>query len=113
MLDVKKRSGKNMIEATESIKEIVKEAQDNYFPSNLKITMANDQSTRTINQVDDLVNNIIFGVLLVIGVLMFFLGFRSALFVGVAIPLSMFMSYIILSSFGVTLNTMVLFAAVS
>lgn len=112
MLDVKKRSGKNMIEATESIKEIVKEAQENYFPSNLKITMANDQSSRTINQVDDLVNNIIFGVLLVVGVLMFFLGFRSALFVGVAIPLSMFMSYIILASFGVTLNTMVLFALV-
>jgi multidrug efflux pump subunit AcrB len=61
MLDVKKRSGKNMIEATESIKQIVKEAQDNYFPSNLKISMANDQSSRTINQVDDLVNNIIFG----------------------------------------------------
>ena len=74
--------------------------------------MANDQSTRTINQVDDLVNNIIFGVLLVVGVLMFFLGFRSALFVGFAIPLSMFMSYIILASFGVTLNTMVLFALV-
>lgn len=112
MLDVKKRSGKNMIEATESIKQIVKEAQDNYFPSNLKISMANDQSSRTINQVDDLVNNIIFGVLLVVGVLMFFLGFRSALFVGFAIPLSMFMSYIILASFGVTLNTMVLFALV-
>ncbi len=43
---------------------------------------------------------------------MFFLGFRSALFVGFAIPLSMFMSYIILASFGVTLNTMVLFALV-
>ena len=52
---------KNMIEATESIKKIVKEAQDNYFPSNLKISMANDQSSRTINQVDDLVNNIILG----------------------------------------------------
>jgi multidrug efflux pump len=112
MLDIKKRSGKNMIEATESIKAIVKEAQDNYFPSSLNISMANDQSSRTINQVDDLVNNIIFGVLLVIGVLMFFLGFRSALFVGLAIPMSMFMSYIILSSFGVTLNTMVLFALV-
>jgi multidrug efflux pump len=112
MLDIKKRSGKNMIEATESIKAIVKEAQDNYFPSSLNISMANDQSSKTINQVDDLVNNIIFGVLLVIGVLMFFLGFRSALFVGLAIPMSMFMSYIILSSFGVTLNTMVLFALV-
>lgn len=112
MLDVKKRSGKNMIEATESIKKIVETAQKDHFPPNLKISMANDQSSRTINQVDDLVNNIIFGVLLVVGVLMFFLGIRSAIFVGFAIPLSMFMSYIILASFGITLNTMVLFALV-
>ena len=57
-------------------------------------------------------NNIIFGVILVVLVLMFFLGFRNALFVGLAIPLSMFLSFIILSSMGVTLNTMVLFALV-
>jgi multidrug efflux pump len=112
MLDIKKRSGKNMVEAVESIMQIVEEAQKNYFPDGLEITFANDQSVRTLAQVDDLVNNIIFGVLLVIGVLMFFLGLRNALFVGVAIPLSMFMSYMILASMGITLNTMVLFALV-
>ncbi|MDD2985470.1 efflux RND transporter permease subunit [Flavobacterium sp.] len=112
MLDIKKRSGKNMVEAVESLKLIVEKAQENYFPEGLSISYANDQSTKTIAQVDDLVNNIIFGVILVIGVLMFFLGFRNAIFVGFAIPLSMFMSYMILASFGVTLNTMVLFGLV-
>jgi len=112
MLDIKKRSGKNMVEAVEGLKAIVEKGKENYFPEGLTITYANDQSTRTIAQVDDLVNNIIFGVILVIGVLMFFLGFRSAIFVGFAIPLSMFMSYMILASFGITLNTMVLFALV-
>jgi multidrug efflux pump subunit AcrB len=58
------------------------------------------------------VNNIIFGVLLVIIVLMFFLGFRNALFVGVAIPMSILLSLIILSGLGFTLNTMVLFGLV-
>jgi multidrug efflux pump len=94
------------------VRAIIAEAQENYFPEALQISFANDQSEKTINQVDDLVNNIIFGVLLVVGVLMFFLGFRNALFVGFAIPLSMFMSFIILASFGITLNTMVLFALV-
>lgn len=112
MLDIKKRGGQNMIQAVEDVKNIVKKAQTNYLPETLHISFSNDQSVKTINQVDDLVNNIIFGVLLVVGVLMFFLGFRNALFVGVAIPLSMFMSYMILASFGVTLNTMVLFALV-
>ncbi|SFG20145.1 Multidrug efflux pump subunit AcrB [Salegentibacter agarivorans] len=112
MLDVKKRAGKNMIEAVDQIKEIVKKEQKEYLPESLHISLTNDLSTNTRSQVDDLVNNIIFGVILVVLVLMFFLGFRNALFVGIAIPLSMFLSYIILSSMGYTLNTMVLFALV-
>ncbi|MBZ9728168.1 efflux RND transporter permease subunit [Salegentibacter sp. JZCK2] len=112
MLDIKKRAGKNMIEAVDQIKEIVKKEQEEYLPESLYISLTNDLSTNTRSQVDDLVNNIIFGVILVVLVLMFFLGFRNALFVGIAIPLSMFLSYIILSSMGYTLNTMVLFALV-
>ncbi|AFL80922.1 cation/multidrug efflux pump [Aequorivita sublithincola DSM 14238] len=112
MLDIKKRAGKNMIEAVEQIKELLKEEQENYLPSSLHVSLSNDQSIKTENQVNDLVNNIIFGVLLVVIVLMFFLGFRNALFVGFAIPLSMLMSLFILSSLGFTLNTMVLFGLV-
>lgn len=112
MLDVKKRAGKNMIEAVEQIKELVAFERDNYLPSNLNVSFSNDQSIKTENQVDDLVNNIIFGVILVILVLMFFLGFRNALFVGFAIPLSMLLSLSILSALGFTMNTMVLFGLV-
>ena len=112
MLDVKKRAGKNMIQAAEQIKEIVAAAKSDYLPKDLDITISNDQSTRTLNQVEDLVNNIIFGILLVITVLMFFLGFRNALFVGFAIPMSMFMSFMILNLLGYTLNTMILFGLI-
>lgn len=111
-LDIKKRGGKNMIEAVDQIKTIVSYELDTNFPDGLQISLSNDQSIKTNNQVNDLVNNIIFGVILVVVVLMFFLGFRNALFVGVAIPLSMLMALIILSSFGFTLNTMVLFGLV-
>lgn len=112
MLDVKKRSGKNAIDAASEIREILKDAQKNYLPADLNISIANDSSGRTLNQVDDLVNNIIFGIILVVTVLMFFLGFRNALFVGFAIPMTMFMSFMILSAMGYTLNTMILFALI-
>ena len=112
MLDIKKRSGKNMIEAVEKIDKILEDAKKDILPSNLEITVANDQSAKTENQVSDLVNNIIFGIILVVGVLMFFLGFRNALFVGFAIPMSMFMSFMILSALGYTMNTMILFALI-
>ncbi|MGK0254337.1 MAG: multidrug efflux pump [Mariniflexile sp.] len=112
MLDVKKRAGKNMVEAAEQIDVIVKNAIANVFPSDLKVTISNDQSSKTIGQVDDLVNNIIFGIILVVTVLMFFLGFKNALFVGFAIPMSMFMSLMILELMGYTMNTMILFGLI-
>ncbi len=112
MLDVKKRAGKNMVAAAEKIKLIVDHAKTDIFPSNLKVTIANDQSSKTIGQVDDLVNNILFGIILVVSVLMFFLGFKNALFVGFAIPMSMFMSLMILNYLGYTMNTMILFGLI-
>ena len=112
MLDVKKRAGKNMVAAAEKIKIIIEKAKKDVFPSNLKVTIANDQSSKTIGQVDDLVNNILFGIILVVTVLMFFLGFKNALFVGFAIPMSMFMSLMILNYLGYTMNTMILFGLI-
>jgi multidrug efflux pump subunit AcrB len=112
MLDVKKRAGKNMVAAAEKINEIVEDARVNVFPSDLKISITNDQSSKTIGQVDDLVNNIVFGIILVVTVLMFFLGFRNALFVGFAIPMSMLLSLMILNAMGYTLNTMILFGLI-
>ena len=112
MLDVKKRAGKNMVDAAEKIEAIVKEAKANVLPSDLKLTITNDQSSKTIGQVDDLVNNIIFGIILVVSVLMFFLGFKNALFVGFAIPMSMLMSLMILEGLGYTMNTMILFGLI-
>ncbi len=112
MLDVKKRAGKNMVAAAEQIQVIVEDAVKNVFPQDLEVSVANDQSSKTIGQVDDLVNNIIFGIILVVTVLMFFLGFKNALFVGFAIPMSMFMSLMILSLLGYTMNTMILFGLI-
>ena len=112
MLDVKKRSGANAVKAAEEIREMVVAAQKDYFPPDLEVSIANDSSSITLNQVEDLVNNIIFGIILVVTVLMFFLGFRNALFVGFAIPMSMFMSFMILSAMGYTMNTMILFGLI-
>ncbi len=112
MLDVKKRAGKNMVEAAEKIQKIVKNAVANEFPKDLHVDISNDQSSKTIGQVDDLVNNIIFGVILVVSVLMLFVGFKNAIFVGFAIPMSMFMSLMLLHALGYTLNTMILFGLI-
>jgi multidrug efflux pump len=112
MLNVKKRSNQNMISAIDQVKEKVALAQETYLPKNLKVELTSDQSSRVEHQVDELSNHIIFGIILVMIVLMFTMGLRNSLFVGAAIPLSMMIAFAILSMFGLTLNTMVLFGLV-
>ena len=111
MLDVKKRAGANIINAIDKLKVQVQDLRGG-FPRDMKLTYTNDQSIMIRSQVSNLENSIVFGVILVVFVLLFFLGLRNALFVGIAIPFSMFLSFIILNSAGVSLNIMVLFSLV-
>ncbi|MCX7637750.1 MAG: efflux RND transporter permease subunit [Cyclobacteriaceae bacterium] len=112
MVDVIKRSGENLLNATEKVNAILEKAKKNVFPSDLLVTITNDQSSFTREMVSSLENNIISGVIVVVGVLMLFLGIRNAYFVGIAIPLSMFLSFIVLSAIGYNINMMVLFALI-
>jgi multidrug efflux pump subunit AcrB len=111
-LDVKKRSGENLVEAVDKINLIIKKAKQDRFPKGMTVTMTNDQSTDTRNSLLNLENSIIFGVILVVLVLLFFMGLRNAMFVGIAIPLSMLMGFIVLNALDITLNTMVLFSLI-
>ena len=113
MLDVKKQGGENLLVASDKINNIISESQSNgAIPKSVEVSLTNDQSNVTRDMVSNLENSIILGIILVVGVLLFFLGLRNALFVGVAIPLSMLMSFLILNSMGITLNVMVLFSLV-
>jgi multidrug efflux pump len=112
MLDVIKRAGENLLTASDEIQAILKEDHGTVLPADLNISVTGDQSDQTRTSVDELMNHIVLGVLLVIGTLMLFLGLRNAVFVGLAIPMSMFISFTLLNAFGVTLNIMVLFALI-
>ena len=111
-VDVVKRAGENLIITAEKIREIIALSKIERFPEDLDITITNDMSKVTRSMVDNLENSIITGVILVTLVLMFFMGLRNALFVGIAIPMSMFMAFMVLSAIGYTANMMVLFGLI-
>ena len=111
-VDVVKRAGENLIIASDKIKEIVAQVTKERFPDDLNVSLTNDMSKYTRSMVDNLQNSIITGVILVTLTLMFFMGLRNATFVGIAIPLSMFMSFMILNAIGYTANMMVLFGLI-
>lgn len=111
-LDVIKRKGTNLLDAADKIRAEVEKARAEVFPPGLKVSLFNDQSVNTRSEVSNLENSIISGVILVVLVLLFFMGIRNALFVGVAIPVSMLLGIMWLHLTGTTMNMVVLFSLI-
>lgn len=109
-LNVIKRSGENLIDASDKIREIIAEQKKTSYPEGLKITITGDQSENTRVTLHDLINTIIIGFILVTVILMFFMGTTNAIFVALSVPLSMFIAFILMPTLGFTLNFIVLFS---
>ena len=109
-LNVKKRSGENLIEASDKIRSIIAELQEKDFPKGLDIKITGDQSAKTRETLHDLINTIVIGFVLVTIILMFFMGLTNAIFVALSVPLSMAIAFIIMPSIGFTMNMIVLFS---
>jgi multidrug efflux pump len=112
-LSVIKKAGENILDASEKVKQVIEDQREQgYLPANLETVVTDDLSFYIRDEIQNLENSIILGMFLVVFVLFLFLGFRNALFAGLAIPMSMFLSFIILQQSGVTLNNMVLYSLI-
>jgi multidrug efflux pump subunit AcrB len=111
-LNVVKRSGENLIEGSQKVLDVIELAKKTKLPPNLTIVSTQVQADDMKAQIANLENSIISGVILVVGVLLFFMGFRNAMFVGIAIPLSMLLSFLVLDAMGISINIVVLFALI-
>lgn len=111
-LSVMKRSGENIIDIADDVKELLK-TYEARIPAGVNIKVLNDMSVMILAQVHDLENNIISGLILVLATLFFFMGgARNAFFVAISVPLSMLISFMVISALGYTLNMVVLFSLV-
>ena len=86
------------------------ELKGHEYPKDMEVTITGDQSRFTRNTLEELNNTIIIGFILVTIVLMFFMGFTNAFFVGLSVPLSIFVAYMIIPGLGYTMNMIVMFA---
>jgi multidrug efflux pump subunit AcrB len=109
-LNVVKRSGENLISATDQIYQILDEYETNKFPQGLKIKVTGDTSENTRIQLHDLLNTVILGFLFVVFILMFFMGFTNAFFVGLSVPLATLVAFLFMPGLNMTMNIMVLFS---
>lgn len=109
-LNVVKRSGQNLLDASDKIKASIEEFKKNKFPKDLNVQITADQSEFTRRTLKELNNTIIIGFILVTIVLMFFMGLTNAIFVGLSVPLSMALAYIVLPGINFTMNMLVMFS---
>ncbi len=108
-LNVIKKSGENLLNASDRIKEIMDGLKKSTFPPDLTVNITGDQSRFTRSTLEELNNTIVIGFIMVVLVLMFFMGFSNAFFVALSVPLSMFVAYTVMPSLGFTMNMIVMF----
>ena len=110
-VEVSKRTGENIIETVQKVREVVAE-QRSFWPSQVQVQFAQDDSSRIQEMLSDLENQILSAVLLVMIVIIAALGFRSALLVGIAVPGAFLAGLLIIGLLGYTLNIVVLFSLI-
>lgn len=110
-LEVKKRSGENIIYTVEKVKALIEESRT-LWPEQIKIDYIGDKSLEVQDTLNDLQNNVLSAVLLVVIVVIAALGTRSALLVGLAIPGAFLTGILVIAIAGLTVNIVVLFGLI-
>src|SRR6516164_4813220 len=110
-IEVSKRTGANLIETVDAVKYIVGQLQKSW-PEAVHVTFTQDKSKIIRQMLGDLQNSVATGVLLVAIVILFALGFRASLFIGIAIPASFLAGVLGLQLAGLTVNIVVLFSLI-
>jgi multidrug efflux pump len=110
-VEVSKRTGANLIETVDAVKATVLALQKTW-PQAVHVTFTQDKSKIIRQMLADLQNSVATGVLLVAVVILFALGFRASLFIGIAIPASFLAGVLGLQLAGLTVNIVVLFSLI-
>lgn len=110
-LTVSKRGGANVIEVAKAVHDTAEAFQAQAL-AGVTVHVTMDESEQIRDMVDELLNSILSGLILVLLVIFMFLGLANAVFVALAIPISMLITFVVLYAMGTTLNMVVLFSLI-
>ncbi len=107
---IQKQTGANTVEVIENIKKEIAKLQKD-LPVDVKINYLMDSSEDILNAVNNLKVTVFSGIIFIILVTMFFLRkIRTVFIIILMIPASLVISFIMLNSFGYTINAISLMA---
>jgi multidrug efflux pump len=110
-LAVKKRAGANILETSESIRRKMAEIGKK-FPAGVAAVVTAEQAKYIRQDFSVMNDSAVFGLIIVICVLYFAMGFRNAVITSLSIPLSLLLTFIFLNAMGMSNNNMVRFSLV-
>jgi multidrug efflux pump len=111
VLEVSKRAGANIIETIETVKAVVGMVGQ-HWPPGMSVSYIYDESIQIRDMLRDLLNNVMFAIILVMIVIVGALGPRPSLLVGLTIPGAFLSGLLVLQAIGFTLNIVVLFSLI-
>jgi multidrug efflux pump len=111
VIEVSKRTGANLIETVDGVKAVMAKLKTQW-PQGVHLSYTQDKSKLIRQMLSDLQNSVATGVLLVIVIMLFVLGYRASLFIGIAIPASFLAGVLGLQLAGLTVNIVVLFSLI-
>ena len=110
-LQIVKRTGANILDTVEGVHTVI-DQQRQVWPATVQVELTSDFSEMITDQLGQLQSSIAVAVVLVMIIVVAALGLRSAGMVGLAIPGSFVMAFLMLGAFGYTINMMVMFGMV-
>jgi multidrug efflux pump len=110
-IEVSKRAGANLVDTVDGVRKAIAAIQPNW-PASVKVEFLQDQSKFIKEMLTELQNSVLTAILLVAVIILFVLGGRASLFIGIAIPFSFLVGILGLSMAGFTVNMVVLFSLI-
>ncbi|MBS9722246.1 efflux RND transporter permease subunit [Tianweitania sp. BSSL-BM11] len=110
-IEVKKRTGTNLIETVDKVKAVADAFKTN-LPEGTVVSYSQDKSTFITQMLTDLQNHVMIAVILVFIIILYSLSGRASILIGLSIPSSFLLGILMLGLMGYTVNMIVLFGLI-
>ncbi len=111
-LALAKKRGTNAVLVAQNILSRLEGLKQDVMPAGVRIEVTRNYGQTARQKVSDLINSLAFAILTVVALLALTLGWREALVVAVAVPISFSLALFVNYMFGYTINRVTLFALI-
>ncbi|NCA81593.1 MAG: efflux RND transporter permease subunit [Opitutae bacterium] len=109
---VAKKKGSNAVRVAQQVEAMLGELRASVLPEGVRATVTRDYGHTANEKVNDLVLNLVMGILTVVGLIALTMGWREGVIVGLAIPITYSLTLLFNYLLGYTINRVTLFALI-